>query len=424
MTNRSNRKRFGLATVFLSILVLGIVACGPSATSVGTPEPTLPAGWTSLGTVAGVDRSARLLEVLGKLPLSFKDEGVWFADYFHARELAGAPQPVNLAEFLALSEDEREAYQAANRGLLLGPALLSSIGGEVREWDRSLGFSKFSVAVAVSTGEISQNGSPLEAAYMTLECDRAKFRQGLLDLGYVEGSENGVTYYDSVPALDLNTTRSNPLAFIAFNNMRRVVLGERTLATSGVQLVNLLPNIQRASRGEVPSLNDDAAFHSLALSLGGPLSAALMTRSMVLEPEVVKPPRYEKPEDWGDLHQWEALGIGYGIRDDVPWMALSLFYPDPAAAEADAEELTLRMSNYESAIPLMYPQFREEQLAAMLGDGRDQPINAICRTLDATISSDEIGSVLTMRCDIVDENASNMWWSVLLDMRDLGFLLP
>ena len=193
-----------------------------------------------------------------------------------------------------------------------------------------------------------------EAAYMVLEYDQAKLRQGLLDMGYVEGSANGVAYYDA-PRSTLDLTRYNPLSFIAGNSMKRVVLGEGTLATGGVQMIDLVPDMQRASQGDIPSLNDDPAFHALALSLGGPLSAALLTRSTVLEPEVVSPPRYEKPDEWGDLHQWEAMAMGYGVSDDVPWLALSLFYPDPDAAEADAGELTLRTSGYDTAIPLPHP---------------------------------------------------------------------
>ena len=440
MMNRSSRNRSGLIAVFLAFLVVALVACGSSATPAGTPEvvaptadspPTststasnidrqnVPPGWTPMGAVAGVDRSARLLEVLGKLPLSFKEEGVWFADYFQARESAGAPQPVSLAEFLALSENERVAYQAANRGLVPGPGLLAAIRGDIREWDKSLGFSNFSVAVAVSTGEISQNIPPIEAAYMTLEYDQAKLRQGLLDMGYVEGSANGVTFYDA-PRLTLEMTRSNPLAFIAINSMKRVVLGEGTLATGGVQMIDLVPDMQRASQGDIPSLNDDPAFHALALSLAGPLSAAFLTRSTVLEPEAVSPPRYDKPDEWGDLHQWEAMAMGYGVSDGVPWLAISLFYADPDAAKADAGELTLRMSDYDSAIPLTHPELREEQLAGM----PDRPFDSICGPLNATYSGDGNGSTLTMKCGMKDEFGRSIWWAVLLNMRDLGFLLP
>ena len=408
--------RFALAAVLVGLLM---AACGSADISIGLPvEPTLAPGDPTVYAERDPANS-RLLKVMAELPLSFKEQGLWFADYFRARELASAPQPGNLEEFLALSEDEREAYQTATQGLIQGPGLLASIRGDVREWEQTLGFTKLSVAVAVSTGEVNPEAAPNEAAYMIGEFDQVKLRQGLLEMGYVEGSENGVTYYDA-PRLDLNTARSNPLASTAFFAMKRVVPGEGTIAFSGVQLIDLLPSLPGVALGEAPSLDDDAAFSELAASLRNPLSAALLTRSTVLEPAGVNQPRYEKPDDWGDLHQWEALGMGYGISGGVPWLALSLFYPDPDAAKADAGELTLRMSDYDSALRLTHPELREEQLAVML----KRPLDAICGAINAGYRSGENGSTLTMRCDVKNQDVANVWWSDLLNMRDLGFLLP
>ena len=306
-----------MITVLAGILM---AACGSTAAPTGLPEESEPATAVPGDPAVYAERdprNSRLLKMMEELPLSFKEEGVWFTDFARARELAGAPQPGTLTEFLALSEDEREAYQTASQGLAPGPGLLGAIRGDVSEWEQNFGFTRINVAVAVSTGELRPEAAPLEAAYLIGEFDQAKLRQRLLDIGYLETSPDGVTYYDA-PRLDLNTTRSNPLAAIAFTAMKRVVIGEGTLAFSGVQLINLLPSFPRVSLGEVPSLNDDTAFYELAASMRNPLSAALLTRSMVLEPDAARPPRYEKPEGWGDLHQWEALGIGYGISGGIP----------------------------------------------------------------------------------------------------------
>ena len=415
--SQGSSTRFALAAALVGLLV---AACGSAAAPTGVPVELEPTVMPDDPTIMAErdPRNSRLLKVMEELPLSFKEEGLWFADFGRARELAGVPQPGNLAGFLALSEDEREAYQAATQGLVQGPGLFSSIQ-DIREWEQSLGFTQFNVVVAVSTGEINPEAPPREAAYLMGEFDQARLRQGLLDMGYIEGSVKGVTYYDA-PRSTLESTRSNPLSFIAYNSMKRVVLGEGTLAISGVQSIDLLPSFPGVALGEVPSLDDDVAFSELAALLWNPLSAVLLTRSMVLEPAAARPPRYEKPEDWGDLHQWEALGIGYGISLGVPRLTLALFYPDRDAAEADWEELTLRMSGYDSAIPLMYPEMPAEQLALM----PMQPVDAICEALNAGTRSGGFGSILTMRCDIKDQAIANIWWSQLLNMRDLGFLLP
>ena len=68
----------------------------------------------------------------------------------------------------------------------------------------------------------------------------------------------------------------------------------------------------------------------------------------------------------------------------------------------------------------MYPEMREEQLAAML----QQPADAIRGAINAGYRLFENGSTLTMGYDVKDQANANIWWSVLLNMRDLGFLLP
>ncbi len=398
-----------------------MAACGSAASPTSVPAVVAPTTEPGSPTVYAErdPKNSHLLQMMLELPLAFKDRGVWFTDFARARELAGAPQPGTLAEFLALTDEEREAYQAAKRGLSMGPGLLASIRDSIEDWEQKLGFSQFAVSAAVSTGESSPVVPPWEAAYMLVEYDQEKFRQGLIDLGYVEGSANGVTYYDA-PRSTLEATRSNPMSFVAYFSMNRVILAEETIAYAGVQLVDLLPTIPGVALGDAASLGDDTAFYEIGVTLRNPLSAALLTRSMFLGPNAAKPPRYDKPEEWGELHQWEAMGIGYGISGGIPQLTLSLFYSDPDAAEADAEELTLRMSDYDTAAALMYPDMGEPQLAAMI----QQPVDTICGALNAGYRSGDFGSILSMRCDVEDTVFANIWWSVLLNMRDLGFLLP
>ena len=87
---------------------------------------------------------------------------------------------------------------------------------------------------------------------------------------------------------------------------------------------------------------------------------------------------------------------------------MSLFYSDPGSAEADAEELILRMASHKTAV-LFQPQ---------------QPFEEYCSSLSFSIHSDENGSTLTGWCKVGDNPNANKWWSHFLGMRDLGFLLP
>jgi hypothetical protein len=79
------------------------------------------------------------------------------------------------------------------------------------------------------------------------------------------------------------------------------------------------------------------------------------------------------------------------------------------------------MNGYRTAVtPLMFPNMSGEGLAAAAED--PYVINEFCTSLTPVYASDETGSVLTVWCRM-SEPSSNRWHT-MLDMRDLGFLLP
>jgi hypothetical protein len=157
--------------------------------------------------------------------------------------------------------------------------------------------------------------------------------------------------------------------------------------------------------GGRPSLKDDEAFSSLAESLGDPLAAALMTPDAVWEPAQDELSTFEKPSEWGELHQWEALAVGYGrTSDGERWYRFSVYYEDPKAAEADAQELVKRMQSY-----------------AML-DGGMKPFDLECSSLTSQVSEEADGSTLTVQCDLREGKGG--FWLILVEMRELLFLTP
>jgi hypothetical protein len=116
-----------------------------------------------------------------------------------------------------------------------------------------------------------------------------------------------------------------------FAQMNRAFLDDGVLA-AGPDTEPIV-DVVGAAAGNTPVLADDPGFSRLAVSLRQPLSAALLSREAVLEPEeFARKLVYEKPAEWGDLHQWEALGAGYSVIEGSPWWAISVFYPDPEAA--------------------------------------------------------------------------------------------
>lgn len=130
---------------------------------------------------------------------------------------------------------------------------------------------------------------------------------------------------------------------------------------------------------------------------------------------------YEKPEDWGEIHQWEALSSGFSSTESSRWWAISRYYPDSAAAEADSAEMIDRMNGYRTAItPLMYPNMSNVGLAA----AAEHPyvINELCTSLTPVYTSDQTGSILTVWCQMSQPYGNR--WQTMMEMRDLGFLLP
>ena len=257
----------------------------------------------------------------------------------------------------------------------------------------------------------------LQPAYFEGAFDAPTIQQRLLVLGYAEESAGSNAYY---------AIRGDPTVRAASSLMNRVFVSDGTLVAS--PSTGPMVEVLAAATSGVPSLADDPVISSLAASLGDPLSAAFLARQMVLEPEGHMEPvpavRRDKPEDWGNLHQWEVVGMGYGISEGQPWWSFSLFYPIPEATAldteekertiqrlvADAEELVRRMEGYTTTLP-------------QLLDGR--PLGEVCDPFNSNHISGENGSVLTVRCPVRDESVLGLrgLWGMVAAL-DLGFLLP
>ncbi len=423
--NRSIQAAFGIP--FLALVFLAACAGG---TSTSTPPPTASvsdggvrgpkigagpaASRSSMFQLPHEVKSSQLLNTLGQLPASFKEQGIWFADYRRALELAEAPRPRTLEEYLLLSADERDAYSSSRRGLVLRNDLVSKTREGSQQWEEAFGFGMFNVDLSVSVGSFST--PPLQLAYLEGDFRKEAMRDRLLNLGYQERFVGESVYY--AIRGDYEADIRNPVGRRALSSMNRVVVEEGTLVAAPD--TDRVVKVLELSAGDRPALDDDVMFSSLAASLGDPLSAALLTRSAVLQPERGSSLIYDKPEEWGALHGWEALGAGYVIADGSTWWGLSLFYPDPEVAGADAEELVRRMSDHKTEISLIH---REPSKEAP-GQDPKRPFDEYCRSLSPRVRSDENGSTLTAWCKVGNNASGDEWWSVFLDMRDLGFLLP
>ena len=331
---------FALATV----AVFGCTSAAPPAQTPDGLQPSPPATATPPATLPSAAPASRLVELLEKMPLSYKDRGIWFGDTERGLELVDAPQPNSLEEIRAFDEEEVEAYLMALRDVVQ----VSDFGTfryQPQEWIDTFGLDYYSIARGRRTG--GESSFPHALVYVEGDFDSATVRDKLLALEYKSQEAAGLAYYASPQGFH---NLSNPASSLALVSMDRVFIGEGVLVESSTA-TNMLVDVLKVRADTAPSLADDPSVLSIAQSLGEPVSAAILNRRTVLEPGFLPPLFYDKPADWGTLNEWELFAAGYEVAEGSRWLTISLYYPDSTHADADAGELARRIISYETVVP-------------------------------------------------------------------------
>ena len=174
----------GFACFALAIVaVFGCTSPAPPAQTPGPGglQPSPRATATPPATLPSAAPASRLVGLLEKMPLSFKESGIWFGDTERALDLADAPQPRSLEEIRALDEQEVEAYLTALRDVVQ----VSDFGafrGQPQEWIDTFGLDYFGIARGIRTG--GESAFPHALVYVEGDIDSATVRDKLLALGY------------------------------------------------------------------------------------------------------------------------------------------------------------------------------------------------------------------------------------------------
>ena len=198
------------------------------------------------------------------------------------------------------------------------------------------------------------------------------------------------------------------------NKMNRVIVGDGTIVAAPA--TELVDGFLATWSGNSPALSYDAALVALLGSIGDFLSAGVLDRQTVLEPNGADPLEYTKPADWGTLHDWDLFAAGYNASDEGRSLTLGLFYTDADDASADADELVERMNNYPTNVAERYPE------ATWLVDAwPERPLDRMCTEITSMVESQPEGAVVVVECPLADDS---LRWHQLIDQRDLGFLLP
>lgn len=409
-------RALGLVGAVTLALVLAACEAAPDPTSTpapistavptSTPAPTATRG-PAPTSAPPPETGAGLLEKLSLIPASFKDKGVWYGDLGRALEMAGVQPPRSRDDLT--DRDVRDAYNEARDGIVMAPALLGNVYNEP-SWGEVFGFNGYEVTQAVSLGDSFLAPNPFSSsAYLEGDFDDAAIRQKLQGLGYEEIEASGLTYFSKGKDNEWPSL-SGPDGF-ALGDMNRVyVSGTVMIAARTTEFVTAT---LATWANETPSLADDAAFSGIALALGDSLSAGLLTQEAILDHDTGPPPglsQFEKPADWGTLHEWSDMGAGYGRGEEGEWWVISLYYAELDAADADADELLQRMHGYETTMTELVER-----------GWLQQPIDQSCSQLSADTRQHEGGSILSVRCTMKEDGATALR---LADLRDVGFLVP
>lgn len=356
-----------------------------------------------------------------KAPLSWAETGVWFLDWGRALEMAGAPRPRTMEEFGALTQEQREQYSQATYGIAPGPNAREQMREYPAESEEDMGLSVWRMDLGIGPGTTSSE--PVQPAYMEGEFDGTTVRRKLLDLGYEEREAAGRTYY--AVHEDYAGDFGAPTSLLRFNSYNRLYVDDSTLITAPA--TEMLEGVLGTWAGEEPSALTNAAFVGIGEALWDALSVAILPRSVALDVSMIaegQQPQFKKQETWGTLHEWESVGFGFGRdADGSEWAAISLYYSDPDAAGDDAGELVHRLETYETSV---WPELVERgwpehplQDIEVLGASRDGQV------LTVKYQKPEPGPEWPVGRDPqTAQYVGPRFWFQLVDMRDLGFLVP
>ena len=344
------------------------------------------------------------MEMLDALPANLAQRGVWLSNHHRALDIAGLKPADSWAERASWTPELAEQFWEA-RESVPATGLQSAMVQHHAEWEETFGFGPWGVAAMVETGETSWG--VFEANLLTGRFEPGRVAARLDALGYERRGHGGHGYHVLPDGVRPEVPR--PIGVLLRGHVGAVHAGPDKLFTAprGEMVAEFLA----VRTGDGQPLSQDPAFGDLALALGDPLFAALLSRQSALSPEHLPVPEYEPRPDWGSLGGWEALGVGFGRpTGEGKLVSLVLWYPGMEAAQAGAGELARRFETFHPPGPNPMALLQETCGDRWETEARESPK----------------GSVLTVSCERKSGPASR-WlgtgmWNILVDSI-LAFLM-
>ena len=289
------------------------------------------------------------------------------------------------------------------------PGFVISMRGASDEWIEVFGLDAFSIDSTIAVGHTST--SPLVPVILLGDLNSTKISDSLLTLGY-ELSVTGGTEYYGIRG-DFKARLDSPEGRLALSLMNRaVVTDDLIVASPETRSIEEFLNLMDGSEEAV---GDNMLALSTLEALGETYAATLMTRSAIFNPNEDKPVTFDKLVEWADLDEWEIFAAGGGMEDGQPFFAMALGFNDPDAAGRNAGELKARVSSYRTLLGDRYPESH-----ALLEAWPSEPFREGCDSISVDSHRWSFGSAINLRC----KSDTKFPWSLLIDLRDVGFLFP
>lgn len=344
--------------------------------------------------------------VLSFIPASWLERGVWISNEGKAIQSAGAPNPRTLEKFLEMDEKERASFFDAF-AKAFSPSFVVTMRQSPEEWKEQFGLDLFSLNSTASVGTTSR--FPLKPAVLLGEFSDSEITRKLLNSGYQPKTYKGEEYYAIGKDFRANLAES-PLAL---NLANRVFVGKEVVVASPETAS--VEEFLDVLVGEARPLRDNPLALAAIESLGETFAAVILTRTSAFNPDGSIPLTYEKPPDWGNLGPWNILAAGSGEEDGQSYFAFSIAFDDPTAADSNLDEFKARVGNYQTLVPQRFPESD-----ALIAGWPNRPLDEACSDISVNALSWTFGSAITVHC----QTQFSLLWTQLVDLRDLGFLVP
>jgi len=347
-----------------------------------------------------IHATTELGRMLGFVPYSFLEEhDIWFGDPGAAKELHGLEHLNSLEALEQLPLEERREAMGKIGGIYVPQAT-----GNYYRLASVIGFDSFMINRAVF------NDTPPPWGFSVIEgnFDEALIAAKLTEQGYEKAEYGPYTYYWKNE--DMAIHMGSEISRQVLAQLNRVAVLDNTLVIAPA--TDIMTGVLDSMTHDATSVYTIPSCRAVADSLGDALAAVFITPDRVLKltPSQDAPPfHFPAAREWGKLHKYDMVGIGYRDDGQDRYWDICLHYIFDEDAKADANELVSRLNSY-----MLNTQI--EQLESV-------PLTSKWEVGEPVITEYPIGVTLTVHCRYLPETTgSSSLFTLVVQGRDFLFL--